>query len=59
VDSNKEEVKILKQRCNLLGSTIENAIREKDTKVLSEDLKDSIGRLVVYVLSFTFLGSWL
>ncbi|KAJ2925775.1 hypothetical protein H1R20_g11320, partial [Candolleomyces eurysporus] len=46
VDSNKEEVKILEHRCDLLGSSIVNIISGKDTKFLSEDLMDSIGRLV-------------
>ncbi|KAJ2927330.1 hypothetical protein H1R20_g9761, partial [Candolleomyces eurysporus] len=48
-NSNKEEVKILKKRCDLLGSSVVNAVKGKDTKLLSEDLKDSIGRLVVGV----------
>ncbi|RXW13643.1 hypothetical protein EST38_g12212 [Candolleomyces aberdarensis] len=46
-DSNKEEVEILKKRCDLLGSSVVNAVKGKDTKLLSEDLKHSIGRLVV------------
>ncbi|RXW16215.1 hypothetical protein EST38_g9642 [Candolleomyces aberdarensis] len=46
-DSNKEEVKILKKHCDLLGSSIVNAVKGKDKKLLSEDLKDSIRRLVV------------
>ncbi|KAJ2923248.1 hypothetical protein H1R20_g13846, partial [Candolleomyces eurysporus] len=46
-DSNKEEVEILKQHCELLGTSIVNAVKGKDTKLLSEDLKDSLGRLVV------------
>ncbi|KAJ2935301.1 hypothetical protein H1R20_g1793, partial [Candolleomyces eurysporus] len=46
VDSNKEEVEILKERCNLLGSSIVNVIKGKDTTSLSKDLIDSIGRLV-------------
>ncbi|KAJ2924267.1 hypothetical protein H1R20_g12827, partial [Candolleomyces eurysporus] len=45
VDSNKEEVEILKKRCELLGSSIVNVVKEKDTKLLSKDLRDSIGRL--------------
>jgi hypothetical protein len=32
-----------------LGSSVVNAVIGKDTKLLSEDLKDSIGRLVEYV----------
>ncbi|KAJ2932174.1 hypothetical protein H1R20_g4927, partial [Candolleomyces eurysporus] len=46
VDSNKEEVEILKKRCNLLGSSIVNVVERKDITLLSKDLKDSIGRLV-------------
>ncbi|KAJ2920518.1 hypothetical protein H1R20_g16578, partial [Candolleomyces eurysporus] len=46
VQSNKEEVEILKKRCDLLGSSIVNVVEGKDTKLLSKDLKDSIGRLV-------------
>ncbi|RXW13519.1 hypothetical protein EST38_g12335 [Candolleomyces aberdarensis] len=46
VDSNKEEVEILKKRCDLLGSSIVNVVKGKDTKLLSKDLRDSIGRLV-------------
>ncbi|RXW18637.1 hypothetical protein EST38_g7217 [Candolleomyces aberdarensis] len=46
VDSNEEEVEILKKRCDLLGSSIVNVVKGKDTKLLSKDLKDSIGRLV-------------
>ncbi|KAJ2932572.1 hypothetical protein H1R20_g4513, partial [Candolleomyces eurysporus] len=45
VDSNEEEVEILKKRCELLGSSIVNVVKEKDTKLLSKDLRDSIGRL--------------
>ncbi|RXW12131.1 hypothetical protein EST38_g13722, partial [Candolleomyces aberdarensis] len=47
VDSNNEEVEILKKRCDLLGSSIVNVVKGKDTKLLSKDLRDSIGRLVV------------
>ncbi|KAJ2923250.1 hypothetical protein H1R20_g13844, partial [Candolleomyces eurysporus] len=46
-DSNKEEVEILEKRCDLLGSSIVNVVSGKDTNLLSEDLKNSIGRLVV------------
>ncbi|KAJ2921245.1 hypothetical protein H1R20_g15849, partial [Candolleomyces eurysporus] len=46
-DSNKEEVEILKKRCDLLGSSIVNAVKGKDARLLSEDLKESIGHLVV------------
>ncbi|RXW12558.1 hypothetical protein EST38_g13297, partial [Candolleomyces aberdarensis] len=45
-NSNKEEVEILKKNCNLLGSSLVNAVKGKDAKLLSEDLKNSIGRLV-------------
>ncbi|RXW11407.1 hypothetical protein EST38_g14447, partial [Candolleomyces aberdarensis] len=45
-DSNKEEVAILKKRCDFLGLSIVNGVKGKDPKLLSEDLKDSIGRLV-------------
>ncbi|RXW11684.1 hypothetical protein EST38_g14170, partial [Candolleomyces aberdarensis] len=62
VDSNKEEVEILERRCDLLGSSIVNAVSKgKDIKplledpkrlsehlrLLPEDLKNSIRRLVV------------
>ncbi|KAJ2920660.1 hypothetical protein H1R20_g16434, partial [Candolleomyces eurysporus] len=40
-----DEVEILKKRCELLGSSIVNVVKEKDTKLLSKDLRDSIGRL--------------
>lgn len=53
-DSKKEEVKILKTRCNLLGSSIVNTVKGKDAKLLSEDLKDSIGRLLSYVKFFGY-----
>ncbi|RXW13191.1 hypothetical protein EST38_g12666 [Candolleomyces aberdarensis] len=46
VDSNEEEVQILKKRCELLGSSIVNVVKGKDTKLLSKDLRDRIGRLV-------------
>ncbi|KAJ2935293.1 hypothetical protein H1R20_g1802, partial [Candolleomyces eurysporus] len=55
VQSNKEEVEILKKRCDLLGSSIVNVVEGKDTKLLSKDLKDSIGRLVEYVRFFEYL----
>jgi hypothetical protein len=48
-------VEALEKRCDLLGSSIVNAIKGKDAKPLSEDLKGSIGRLVVYVFSFGYL----
>ncbi|KAJ2912066.1 hypothetical protein MD484_g8345, partial [Candolleomyces efflorescens] len=46
-NSNKEEMELLEKRCDLLGLSILNAVKEKDGKPLSEDLKDSIGRLVL------------
>ena len=48
-------MEILEKRCDLLGSSVLNAVKGKDIKLLSEDLKDSIGRLVVYVFSFGYL----
>ncbi|KAJ2923886.1 hypothetical protein H1R20_g13208, partial [Candolleomyces eurysporus] len=44
--SNKEEVKILKKRCDLLGKSIANAVDGKDPTMLSGDLKASIERLI-------------
>lgn len=52
--SNKEEVEILKTCCGLLGASVANAVKRKDTKLLLEDLKDSIGQLVEYVFFFRF-----
>ncbi|KAJ2915335.1 hypothetical protein MD484_g5071, partial [Candolleomyces efflorescens] len=52
VNSTKEEVRTLKERCNLLGSSIVNAIGGKDIKFISVDLRDSIGRLVLYASFF-------
>jgi hypothetical protein len=49
-------VEALEKRCDLLGSSIVNAVSKgKDAKLLSEDLKGSIGRLVWYVFSFGYL----
>lgn len=42
---------MLKQRCDLLGSSIINAVKKKDVMLLSDDLKESIGWLVGYVSS--------
>ncbi|KAJ2924289.1 hypothetical protein H1R20_g12806, partial [Candolleomyces eurysporus] len=44
--SNKEEMEDLKMRCNLLNESLVNAIKGQDTGLLSDDLRDSIGRLV-------------
>ena len=49
--SNKEEMEDLKKRCSSLNDTIVGAIKGKDATSLSDDLKDSIGRLVRYVPS--------
>ncbi len=43
----------MKKRCDLLRSSIVNAIGGKDTKLLSEDLKNSVGRLGVYVIFYS------
>jgi hypothetical protein len=49
-------VEALERRCDLLGLSIVNAVSKgKDAKLLSEDLKDSIGHLVVYVFSLEYL----
>ena len=45
----------MKKRCDLLGSSVLNAVKGKDIKLLSEDLKDSIGHLVAYVSFFECL----
>jgi hypothetical protein len=42
----------LKKHCDLLGLTIQNAVKDKDPKLLSKDLTGSIGQLVVYVFFF-------
>ncbi|KAJ2923244.1 hypothetical protein H1R20_g13851, partial [Candolleomyces eurysporus] len=44
--SNKEEMEDLKMRCNLLNESMVNAIKGQDAGLLSDDLRDSIGRLV-------------
>ncbi|RXW11194.1 hypothetical protein EST38_g14661, partial [Candolleomyces aberdarensis] len=46
VKSNKEEVEVLKARCDLLDQTIYNAIMGKERAQISDDLRNSIGRLV-------------
>ena len=48
-------MEILKKRCDLLGSSIVNVVEGKNTKLLSKDLRDSIGRLVEYVSFFEYL----
>ncbi|RXW12419.1 hypothetical protein EST38_g13434 [Candolleomyces aberdarensis] len=44
--SNKEEMEDLKMRCNLLNDSLANAMKGRDPRSLSDDLWDSIGRLV-------------
>ncbi|RXW14224.1 hypothetical protein EST38_g11630 [Candolleomyces aberdarensis] len=44
--SNKEEMEDLKARCNLLNESIVNAIKGRDERLLSAELKESIGHLV-------------
>ncbi|RXW20369.1 hypothetical protein EST38_g5470 [Candolleomyces aberdarensis] len=44
--SSKEEIEDLRARCSLLNESMVNAIKGRDEKLLSVDLKDSIGRLV-------------
>ncbi|KAJ2925827.1 hypothetical protein H1R20_g11265, partial [Candolleomyces eurysporus] len=44
--SNKEEMEDLKARCGLLNESIVNAIKGQDERLLSAELKESIGRLV-------------
>ena len=39
----------LKTRCDLLNERIVNAIKGRDERLLSADLKDSIGRFIKYV----------
>ena len=48
-------MKILNRRCDLLGSSVLNAVEGKDMQLLPEGLKDSIGRLVMYVLFIQYL----
>jgi hypothetical protein len=48
-------VEILEKHCDLLGSSILNAVEGKDMKLLPHSLKDSIGRLVMYVSFFQYL----
>ncbi|KAJ2922141.1 hypothetical protein H1R20_g14943, partial [Candolleomyces eurysporus] len=47
--SNKEEMEDLKTRCDLLNESLTNAIKGRDVRLLTDDLKDSIGRLVKYI----------
>ncbi|RXW15116.1 hypothetical protein EST38_g10737 [Candolleomyces aberdarensis] len=44
--SNKEEMEDLKARCSLLNESMVNAIKGQDERLLSAELKESIGRLV-------------
>ncbi|KAJ2926680.1 hypothetical protein H1R20_g10395, partial [Candolleomyces eurysporus] len=44
--SNNEEMEDLKTRCDLLNESLVNAIKGQDAGLLSDDLRDSIGRLV-------------
>ena len=39
----------LKARCGLLNESMVNAIKGRDERLLSAELKESIGRLVKYV----------
>ncbi|KAJ2932275.1 hypothetical protein H1R20_g4824, partial [Candolleomyces eurysporus] len=43
---NKEDMEELKKRCDLLNESMVNAIKGRDERLLSVDLKESIGRLV-------------
>ncbi|RXW14827.1 hypothetical protein EST38_g11027 [Candolleomyces aberdarensis] len=44
--SNKEDMEELKARCDLLNESMVNAIKGRDERLLSAELKESIGRLV-------------
>ncbi|KAJ2936325.1 hypothetical protein H1R20_g769, partial [Candolleomyces eurysporus] len=44
--SNNEEMEDLKARCDLLNESMANAIKGKDERLLSAELKESVGRLV-------------
>ncbi|RXW17218.1 hypothetical protein EST38_g8634 [Candolleomyces aberdarensis] len=44
--SNKEEMEDLKARCNLLNESMVSAIKGRDERFLSAELKESIGRLI-------------
>ncbi|KAJ2926691.1 hypothetical protein H1R20_g10400, partial [Candolleomyces eurysporus] len=44
--SNNEEMEELKARCDLLNESMVNAIKGKDERLLSAELKESIGRLL-------------
>jgi hypothetical protein len=48
-------VEILGKHCDLLGSSILSAVEGKDIELLPVGLKDSIGRLVMYVSFSQFL----
>ncbi|RXW12764.1 hypothetical protein EST38_g13090 [Candolleomyces aberdarensis] len=43
---NKEDMEALKARCSLLNESMVNAIKGRDERLLSAELKESIGRLV-------------
>jgi hypothetical protein len=49
VKSNNEELEVLQARCNLFNDTLAKVIKGRDAKLLSDDLWNSIGRLVKYV----------
>jgi hypothetical protein len=57
VKSNNEELEELQTRCNLFNETLAKAIKD-DAKLLSDDLWDSIGRLVKYVSLCVELGNF-
>ncbi|RXW20844.1 hypothetical protein EST38_g5027 [Candolleomyces aberdarensis] len=54
--SNKEEMEDLKMRCNLLNDSLANAMKGRDPRSLSDELWDSIGRLVKGI-SDTFMDT--
>ena len=49
----------LKARCGLLNESMVNAIKGQDERLLSAELKESIGRLVKYVQFCVKLGECL
>ncbi|RXW15030.1 hypothetical protein EST38_g10825 [Candolleomyces aberdarensis] len=54
--SNKEDMEELKARCDLLNESMVNAIKERDERLLSAELKESIGRLAKGIHN-TFLAT--